>query len=83
MCAPSIRSLNNFFNGVYLVALVIGVIASAGARFSSYGLQRANDEVRLEILEIQRRMAEKGELNPHFHLPLAQVPARSSGSRGA
>jgi hypothetical protein len=60
-----LTGLNNFFNGAYLVAFVIGVIASAGAISSRNRLQRAKDEVRLEILEIQRRrMAEKGELNP-------------------
>jgi hypothetical protein len=57
-----LTGLNNFFNGACLVALVIGVIASAVAICSRNRLQRAKDEVRLEILEIQRRrMAEKGE----------------------
>jgi hypothetical protein len=63
--ANGLTGLNNFFNGAILVALVIGVVASARAIFSSNRLQRAKDEVRLEILEIQRRRtAEKEELNP-------------------
>jgi hypothetical protein len=57
--------VDKFFNGAYLVALVIGVIASAVAISTRNRLQRAKDEVRLEILEIQRRrMAEKEDLNP-------------------